>query len=134
MLLFALDITVWDGQEVFSSVPRLTGWFFQRLIYGGVPPASPERLAMAGRLAPSAFPSTDSGLRLPPLIRREKDSGLRLGRLRQALRLEPLGHELEAEWLEAEWLEAEWLRSKAQAPSQPRGARRGPPVTAEKTS
>ena len=47
----------------------------------------------------------------------------------EPLGYEPLGHELEAEWLEAEW-----LRSKAQAPSEPRGARRGPPVTAEQTS
>jgi len=35
----------------FSSVPRLSGWSFQQLICGGVLPASPERLAMAGRFA-----------------------------------------------------------------------------------
>ena len=34
MLLFSLDMTVWDGLDVFSSVPRLTDWFFQRLVYG----------------------------------------------------------------------------------------------------
>jgi hypothetical protein len=28
ILLFALDITVRDGHDIFSSVPRLTGWFF----------------------------------------------------------------------------------------------------------
>ena len=33
MLLLALNITVWDGHEVFSSVPRLTGWSFRRLVY-----------------------------------------------------------------------------------------------------
>ncbi|HUT69458.1 MAG TPA: hypothetical protein VMW89_02175 [Desulfatiglandales bacterium] len=72
MLLFALDITVWDGQEVFSSVPRLTGWFFQRLVYGGVPPASPERLAMAGRLAPSAF-SAFGGAAVSPIPKSRKE-------------------------------------------------------------
>jgi hypothetical protein len=30
----------------------------------------------------------------------------------RAFLLEPLGHELEAEWLRVERLEAEWLRSK----------------------
>jgi len=39
----------------FPSVPRLPGWSFQLLTGGGFPPASPERLAMAGRLAPSAL-------------------------------------------------------------------------------
>jgi len=47
--------------------------------------------------------SASGGLRFPPLISREKDSGLRLGR---AFRLRALGRE----------------------------ARRGPPVTTEKTS
>jgi hypothetical protein len=31
---------------------------------------------LRGSFAPSAFPSTSSGLRFPPLISREKDSGL----------------------------------------------------------
>jgi hypothetical protein len=30
ILLFALNITVRDGHEIFSSVPRLMGWFFQQ--------------------------------------------------------------------------------------------------------
>jgi hypothetical protein len=59
----------------FSLVPRLPAWSFLRIICGGFPPASPERLAMAGRLAPSALPR-NRGLRFPPLISREKDDGL----------------------------------------------------------
>ncbi|MBW2002264.1 MAG: hypothetical protein JRI30_07100 [Deltaproteobacteria bacterium] len=35
---------------------RIKAWSFLRLICGRVPLASAERLAMAGRLAPSAFP------------------------------------------------------------------------------
>ena len=68
MLLFALNITVWDGHEVFSSVPRLTGWFFQRLVYGGVR----QRI----NLALSAFPSTGSRLRFPPYPSHEKNGAL----------------------------------------------------------
>jgi hypothetical protein len=35
----------------------------------------------------------------------------------RAFRLEPLGHELEVEWLRVERLEAKWLRSKAHVES-----------------
>ena len=35
MLLFALDITVWDGKEVFSAVTGGRAQFFSRLGYGG---------------------------------------------------------------------------------------------------
>jgi hypothetical protein len=56
-----------------------------------------------GDFCPLRIPPINRGLRLPPLISREKDSGLRLGR---AFRPRALGRE----------------------------ARRGPPVTSEKTS
>jgi len=62
MLLFALDITVWDGHEVFSSVPRLTGWFFQRLVYGGIlPPPHSLRQAQG-----CGFPHTQVAKRTAP--------------------------------------------------------------------
>ena len=64
MLLFALDITVWDGHEVFSSVPRLTGWFFQRLVYGGVlPPPHSLRQAQG-----CGFPHTQVAKRTAPSL------------------------------------------------------------------
>ena len=64
MLLFALDITVLDGQEVFSSVPRLTGWFFQRLVYGGVlPPPHSLRQAQG-----CGFPHTQVAKRTAPSL------------------------------------------------------------------
>jgi hypothetical protein len=51
-----------DVLWIFSVVPRL-------------PPGLFSDLSM-GILAPSAFPSARSGLRLPPSISHEKDSGL----------------------------------------------------------
>ncbi len=55
--------------ETFSSVPRLPAWSFLRLIHGGVlPPPHSPRLARLRRAS--------SGLRFPPLISREKHSGL----------------------------------------------------------
>ena len=35
MFLFALEITVWDGKEVFSAVTGGRAQFFSRLGYGG---------------------------------------------------------------------------------------------------
>jgi hypothetical protein len=62
MLLFALEITVCDGQEVFSSAPRLTGLFFQRLVYGGVlPPPHSLRQAQG-----CGFPHTQVAKRTAP--------------------------------------------------------------------
>jgi hypothetical protein len=58
--------------------PRIGTWSFLRLIDGGVPPASPERLALAGRLAlfplPAGFPIDKSGkIQRPPASRIRKD-------------------------------------------------------------
>jgi len=55
----------------FSSVPRLSGWYFQQLICGGVPPASPERLAMAGRF--THLPASGG---ISPTDKLRKDSAL----------------------------------------------------------
>jgi len=54
---------------VFSSVPRLPGWSFQQLIYGGVlpPPHCPDM----------------SGPAVSPTDKLRKDSALRLGRARR---------------------------------------------------
>jgi hypothetical protein len=35
MLLFVLEITLWDGKEVFSAVTGRRAQFFSRLGYGG---------------------------------------------------------------------------------------------------
>jgi hypothetical protein len=53
----------------FSSVPRLSGWSFQQLIYGGVlpPPHCPDI----------------SGPAVSPIDKLRKDSALRLGRARR---------------------------------------------------
>ena len=54
---------------------------------------------LRGSLAPSAFPSTGSGLRFPPLINHEKTALSDSAAFDKPLGHEPLGHELEAEWL-----------------------------------
>jgi len=58
----------------FSSVPRLLGWSFQQLIYGGALPSPRRKLyePEALRIAP-----TGRGLRFPPLISCEKTAPLR---------------------------------------------------------
>jgi len=46
------------------------------LLFRGSQPGLFYDLSTGDTCAPSAFPSTGSGLRLPPLISREKDGGL----------------------------------------------------------
>ena len=55
-------VTAELGNERFSSVPRLSAWSFQRLIYGGVlpPPHCPDM----------------SGPAVSPIDKSRKDSGL----------------------------------------------------------
>ena len=54
----------------------LSGWLRDLFFCSKAPGLVFSTTSQRGILAPSAFPSTDSGLRFPPLIRREKDSGL----------------------------------------------------------